>query len=182
MKETRPESVDEQRCKFCKNTMNLGARICANCGRDQNIILGRVQPDKIGVIVSVIMVIIALVQLNTASKERKLAKEAFQQAQAAIEEIKTIQQRTVQLEKEARKQVLTTQIGSREQLVRAILLTEELFHIANSMAIQSEDSFKGEYKIEKRISEYKIEKRISMQTAELKHEIATLKKKLDTLK
>jgi hypothetical protein len=124
-------------CKYCKETLNPAAVVCPQCGRDQHAPLGWFQPEKIGLVISIVMMLAALVQLNMASNERSTATDALNKANSAIAEIQTIQEATASLERKAKLDVIRSKIESRQLLLNSALLSREIEERTQRMSLLS---------------------------------------------
>ena len=68
-------------CRYCVKNISIEAKVCHHCGRHQNHIVQ--YSDRIGLLASIIMVLIAFSQLREAHQERVAADYAVTQAQQA---------------------------------------------------------------------------------------------------
>ena len=66
-------------CKYCLQEIKQKAKVCHHCSRHQNRLVQ--YSDRIGLLISIVMVGIALFQLNEARQERIVASEAVPKAE-----------------------------------------------------------------------------------------------------
>jgi len=87
-------------CRYCRYEIPADATICSNCGRNQNIYLQYFRIEWIGVMVSVVMMIVALSQLQASRADREDAKRTLERANRELEAIKVVQARTLRLKRD----------------------------------------------------------------------------------
>ena len=65
--------TDSRLCRYCKRSMEPGASVCAECGREQKYWLQYF--GNLSVLVSIVMMLLAFYSLLDARKETNLAQE-----------------------------------------------------------------------------------------------------------
>jgi len=75
-------------CRYCVKNISTEAKVCHHCGRHQNRIVQ--YSDRIGLLVSIIMLLIAFSQLREARQERVAASDAVTKAQQAERSTKSL--------------------------------------------------------------------------------------------
>lgn len=91
-----PEPSRNQ-CRYCLQPININAKVCQHCSRHQNRFIQYL--DRVGLAVSIIMVLIAFSQLREARQERV-------DASAALAKAREVEQKTEALHESFRQQAL----------------------------------------------------------------------------
>jgi hypothetical protein len=82
---TEYKKEDKTPCKYCLERINKHAKVCHYCGRHQNRYIQYF--DRIGVLISIGLLLLSFSQFNEARKEHIKAQEALQHAQRAEKKI-----------------------------------------------------------------------------------------------
>lgn len=127
--------------------------------------IGMFRAYWIGIFVSVVMMIVAIILLKYAAVERKSAREALARANITVESIKRKQDDSLK----ARKEIINTQIQGREQMIDALLLTRHGLELEQVKADEEE--------VKEIIGVFMDD--IDARIAKIKDEITVLKNKLE---
>lgn len=80
------QTLKKNLCKYCKNILNEGAKVCSVCNRHQKHLAEYFLPT-ISTSISIVMVLLSVIQLIYASNERSKADDALKEALLAKEKI-----------------------------------------------------------------------------------------------
>ncbi len=101
MEENEKETTEKTKCRYCKNFIPNDAIVCSHCNRYQSTYKQFIRAEWIGLLISIIMLMIALKQLNQANEERDKASDALKKANIALESVKDIKKTTIKIQKES---------------------------------------------------------------------------------
>jgi len=78
-----PLQGDEKECRYCSKIMPANASVCFHCRQSQTWWKNHIRIDHVGLLIALIMMIIALLQLQEARRERISAASALAKAEEA---------------------------------------------------------------------------------------------------
>ena len=108
MPDNEPEAK-ERTCRHCCQVIASGATVCHHCQRHQDkrwqkfLSIATILPI-ITMSVTIVMMLIALSQLQEAKKERIMASQAVSQAQDALERVKAAGKEVVRIDEQLQEQ------------------------------------------------------------------------------
>ena len=155
--------LTKKNCKHCDEKIGESATVCPHCQRDQIHLFGRFRPDRIGLLISFVMMLIAIMQLFQATQQLSSAQAALEEAKIAREEVSKLQVEAFTIVDEIQAKIATQIQLSLDAMSN---INDKVFHMGG----QDESSYKNYTKIlglSREIEEEK--KRLSERLNELVH-------------